>query len=167
MEWKHIPLGGNTRVKLQLWDADSNGRQKTIGTVEVNDDDIRRAVRAAKVVPIYVGDQERQLVFVRISALVEASDPTDRMADQLEKFFDTLADTVVRDTKNCATMANDVNALADSNHDLLEAAKALQGNAPPETIKHVTEAGQRMSVAMRACASNASVNAALARIGLK
>lgn len=73
--WSHIPLDCNHDVRLILFleDYDPVGQNDQIGTVEVNRDDLIRAARLQKVVPVYVGDQsQNQLVFVNVSVTLDS-----------------------------------------------------------------------------------------------
>ncbi len=77
--WLHVPLDGKhdvrLRVHLEDYDLDLMGGNDPIGTVMVNTDDLLRAARLQKVVPVYVGDQSGdQLVFVNVSVTMEATD---------------------------------------------------------------------------------------------
>jgi hypothetical protein len=76
--WSHIPLDSKHDVRLRLhledYDPDFMGGNDPIGTVMINSDDLLRAARLRKVLPVYVGDQSQdQLVFVYVSVTMEGA----------------------------------------------------------------------------------------------
>jgi len=73
LTWTNVPLDRDVRLRLHLEDFDPIGGNDTIGTVEVNSDDLRRAAEARRVLPVYVGDQSsQQLMFVNVSVTSQA-----------------------------------------------------------------------------------------------
>lgn len=96
------------------------------------------------------------------------AEPTEADLKAFLKFFDGLADIVVKDKDNCTTMAADVNKDIDDNKALLDKAKAMQasGKKMPDDVKqHMMETGRRMAGAMmEKCSNDKAVNAAFARL---
>jgi hypothetical protein len=76
--WPHVPLDSRHDVRLRLrledWDPETIGGNDQIGTVVVNSDDLLRAAKLRKVLPVYVGDQSQdQLVYVNVSVTMESN----------------------------------------------------------------------------------------------
>lgn len=62
------PIFENTRFRIKLWDKDFSDNDN-IGTVELNIDDIKKAIKAKKPIWINVADQsQNQLLFISLSA---------------------------------------------------------------------------------------------------
>lgn len=74
LTWNNVPLDRDVRLRVHLEDFDPIGGNDTIGTVEVNTDDLRRAAATRRVVPVYVGDQSsQQLMFVNVSVTSQSA----------------------------------------------------------------------------------------------
>jgi len=66
-EWRAIPLDRGTRFRVTLIDKDI-AQDDPIGTVEINDRDLRAALEAEKVYQVKVADQsQNQVLFIGLS----------------------------------------------------------------------------------------------------
>lgn len=65
--WTGVTLSPGLRIRVSLQDADLSDHD-TIATVDLNMSDIQAALDAGQVHPVFVGDQNRQLLVVSISA---------------------------------------------------------------------------------------------------
>jgi hypothetical protein len=85
-------------------------------------------------------------------------------------FFDKLVDIVVADKDSCPKMAKDVNALIDSNKELLEMARKASEDGkklPDDAQKHMSESAKKMMPAMQKCGNDKDVQAAFGRLDMK
>ncbi len=69
--WRHVPLDGSARIRVQSWDADLVNNDP-LGTFEIGAPAISAAIADGGVFPVRVdGQTNSQILFARISAMAE------------------------------------------------------------------------------------------------
>lgn len=70
--WQHVTLDEHVRIELSLVDVDSVDSNDSIGTVQLNDDDLRAALAAKNVLQVQTDGQDtQQILFVGVSVMEE------------------------------------------------------------------------------------------------
>jgi len=87
MEWLHVPIDSDVRIRIALEDADNFKTNDPIGVVIIDAEQLQVAVRSRKVAPILVADQsENQIIAVKVSVMIEAKEPPSTLPAECEDY---------------------------------------------------------------------------------
>ncbi len=87
MEWSHVPIDEDVRIRITLEDADVLKSNDPIGVVIIDSAQLQSAAKVRKVVPILVADQsDNQIIAVKVSVMFEAPEVGSKLPPECDEY---------------------------------------------------------------------------------
>lgn len=87
MEWAHVAIDSDVRIRITLEDADLLKTNDPIGVVIIDGAQLQEAAKVGRVVPILVAEQsDNQIIAVKVSVMIESEDATSRLPPECDEY---------------------------------------------------------------------------------